>query len=709
MKDKRRGKMKRRKLWLRGILVLGLLGFSGVIISQIGSKNDELATRVEKVLAKLSLEEKVELMAGKVSVKNYAKELTKGTLWQTPENKKLSIPALKCIDGPRGVGIKGSTAFPVGMARGASWDKDLEERVGEAMGYEARAQGANVLLAPCINVLWHPSWGRAQETYGEDPYHLGIMGASFVVGAQKHVMACAKHFAVNNIEGNRFYVNAIVDERTLREIYLPHFKMCVEAGVASVMSAYNDLNGYLCAHNKQLLTDILKNDWGFKGFVVSDWVNAVEDTVSAANAGLDLEMPSPAHFGKKLVKAVQEGRVSEETINDSVRRLLRMNFKFITSDFQAGYDKGKVAGKEHADLALQVARKGIVLLKNENAVLPLKREKIKNLAVIGRLADKKNLGDIGSSNVIPPYAITPLEGIRNRAGGTIKVSYGSGSNVEGAVRLAKNVDAVVIVVGMTWKDEGEGGLSFFRGDRLDLNLHKSDEDLINRVCEVNNHCIVVLQAGSAILMESWKDKPGAILMAWYPGMEGGSAIADIIFGNVNPSGKLPIVFPKSQDQLPRFDNRAKSIVYDYYYGYRLFDKKGLEPLYPFGFGLSYTKYQYANLRLSSDKIGKNGKIVAKVEVSNIGKIPGEEVIQLYVGYQGSKVDRPIKDLKGFTRVALAPGETKTVSLELSAQDLSYWNLDKNSWEVEEIEYIVYVGGSSRNEDLLAQSFKISGK
>ena len=701
--------MVRRNLWLIGALILGMIGFSGIVMSQLGAKDDDLEAKVEAVLSQLSLEEKVELMAGKTTLKNYLEELFKGTLWQVPGNPRLGISPLKCIDGPRGVGIKGSTAFPVGMLRGATWDKDLEQKVGEAMGYEARAQGANVLLAPCINVLRHPSWGRAQETYGEDPYHLGIMGSSFVQGVQKHVMACAKHFAGNSIEGNRFYVNVKMDERTLREIYLPHFKMCVEAGVASVMSAYNDLNGYLCAHNKHLLTDILKNEWGFKGFVISDWLNAVEDTVSAINAGLDLEMPNPAHYGKKLVKAVQEGLVSEKSIDEAVRRLLRMNFKFITPDFQAGYDKSKVGGKEHTQLALEVARKGIVLLKNDNSTLPLNLEKIKSLAVIGKLADTKNLGDKGSSNVVPSYVITPLQGIKNQAEWKIKIYYSDGVNLEGAVRLAKNADAVVLVVGMTWKDEGEGGYSFFRGDRLDLHLHKQDENLINRVCAVNQRCIVVLEAGSAVLMENWEDKASAILMAFYPGMEGGNAIGEIIFGKTNPSGKLPIVFPRSQDQLPPFDNRAKEVVYEYYHGYRWFDKKGLEPLYPFGYGLSYTNYRYDNLRLSAERIGKAGKLIAKVDVFNIGKMAGEEVVELYVGYKGSKVDRPVKDLKGFTKVSLAPGETKTVSLELSAQDLAYWNSEKSSWEIEEIEYIVYVGPSSRQEDLLKASFRISGK
>jgi beta-glucosidase len=681
-----------------------VLALSGGLVAAISGQSDaEIEKRVQDVLSRMTLDEKVEQMSGNV-LRDMVQAFSArghGYTGFTPANKRLGIPALKCLDGPRGVGFfYKTTCFPVSAARGSTWDAELEERVGAAMGYETRAVGANMLLCPCINVVRHPSMGRAQESYGEDPYHLGVMGAGLVVGLQKHVMSCPKHYAVNNIEESRMFVNVRVDERTLREIYLPHFRMCVEAGAASIMSAYNDVNGYLCGHNTHLLRDILKGDWNFDGFVVSDWVNAVEDTAEAANAGLDLEMPRPEYYGKHLKKAVLDGRVSEAVIDEAVSRLLRQKFRFDISE--AGYDRNKVAGREHAELAREVAQKSMVLLKNSASALPLDRTNIRTIAVVGKLADKANIGDLGSSNVTPPYAVTPLEGIRTRAGDAVEVVYEAGGNLSAARRIAGEADAVIVVAGLTYKDEGEGN------DREDLNLHKEDEQLIKAVAEENERCIVVLEGGAAITMESWKDKVQAILMAWYPGMEGGNAIADVLFGDVNPSGKLAVVFPKSLDQLFKHDNKSKTVEYDYYHGYRYFDKKGLEPAFPFGFGLSYTEYKYGNLRLNKKKTGRSGKIKVKVDVTNIGKVSGEEIVQLYIGYKGSRIDRPVKDLKGFGRLALEPGQTKTLSLEVKAEDLAYYNMDSEAWEIEEIEYVVYVGPCSRQEDLLSDTFRVAG-
>jgi len=674
-----------------------------------GLSDDEIERQIKDLVGQMTLDEKLAQMHGEVNLRELARRMREGIRepWPTADNTRLGIPGLRCIDGPRGVGTGQPTCFPVGMARGATWDPILEEQVGSVMGYEARALGANVLLEPCINLLRHPSWGRAQETYGEDPYHLGVMAANNVQGVQKHLMACAKHFAANSIEISRFYVNVVMDERTLREIYLPHFKACVDAGVASVMSAYNDLNGYLCAENPHLLRDILKGDWGFQGFVVSDWSQATENAVAAAKGGLDLEMPTGEHFGASLKRAVKAGKVSEAVINEAVTRILRQKLKFIAPDFQAGYDRSRVASREHAEVALEVARKGIVLLKNEKSALPLDRDQVRKLAVVGGLADVGNIGDKGSSNVTPPYVITPLQGIQAKVGKSLEVIYEAGKDLGKAKEAAKAADAVVIVVGLTSEDEGEGG--YFYGDRSSLNLHKQDEKLIQAVVEANPRCIVVMEGGAAITVEAWQDQVPAILMAWYPGMEGGNAIAELLFGEVNPSGKLPCVFPKSMADLPRFQPRARKVHYDSYHGYRYQDRKGLEPAFPFGFGLSYTTYQYSNLRLDQKTIGKSGKLTMQVDVTNTGERAGEEVVQLYVGYHGSKVDRPVKELKGFGRVALQPGETKTVTLELRAQDLAYYNMNRNAWEVEEIEYLVSVGPSSRAEDLqLRETFRIAG-
>jgi beta-glucosidase len=294
-------------------------------------------------------------------------------------NKRLGVPAVRFTDGPRGVSLNHSTCFPVSMSRGAAFDAELEERIGDVIGIEGRSQGANHFGGVCINLLRHPGWGRAQETYGEDQFHLGVMGVALTRGVQRHIMACAKHYACNSIEESRFFVNVKIDERTLREIYLPHFKKCVDAGVASIMSAYNKVNGHLCGHNEVLLKKILKEDWGFEGFVVSDFLWGVKNTVRAANAGLDIEMPIARFYGRKLKAAVKRGEVPEKNIDDSVLRVLRMKDKFSKVGVPGAYDKSKVACKEHTSLALEAARKGTVLLKNKNAALPLDREKIRPL------------------------------------------------------------------------------------------------------------------------------------------------------------------------------------------------------------------------------------------------------------------------------------------------------------------------------------------
>jgi len=671
-----------------------------------GLSGEDLEQKIKTILPQLSLDEKISLMSGVLA--NTAKEIATGAFrpgqghgytGYTVGVERLGIPRIKCLDGPRGVGfLYKTTCFPVGMARGATFDPALEEKVGAAAGYETRALGANMLLAPCINLLWHPRWGRAQETYGEDMHHLGMMGSAFTRGVQKHTMACPKHYAVNNIEDTRMNVDALVDERTLREIFLPHFQKCVEAKAASIMSAYNHLNGPKAGQNKHLIREILKQDWGFDGFVVSDWGSAMDDTVSAANAGLDLEMPSARFYGDKLKAALDAGKVPVAAIDEAVSRMLRQLFRFVGPDFDRGYSQKNIAGPEHTSLAREVAAKSMVLLKNDGKVLPLAG--IKSLAVLGKLARENNLGDRGSSTVTPPYAIPILTGIKKKAG-AIKVSYCSGF-IPRSRMLAKNADAVVVVAGLNHKDEGEGH------DRKKMSLSADQIELIKTAASANKKCAVVLIGGSAITMDGWLPDVPALLMAWYPGMEGGNAVAEILFGEVNPSGKLPIVFPKSEDQLFKFENQALKVKYQGLHGYRWLETKGLEPLFPFGFGLSYTEYQYSNLRLSDRKIGKSGKLIVSVDIANIGKVAGEEVAQMYVGYKGSRVDRPVKELKGFARVALEPGQTKTLSFELKAQELAYYNSGASAWEVEEIEYIVYIGPSSKKDELLSGAFKVEG-
>jgi beta-glucosidase len=657
---------------------------------------DEIARRTAELVSQMSLDEKIAMMAGTPGP--FTKVDWKAPFFtnHTPGCERLGIPGIRFVDGSRGIRFPGATCFPSAIARGAGWDPTLETRVGQVIGYEGRAGGANFFGGVCINLLRHPSWGRAQETFGEDPHHIGRMGAAVVTGVQHHMMACTKHFAGNSIERIRNFVDVRMDERTLREIYLPHFKACVDAGTASIMNAYNTVNGEPCAQNRHLLREILKDEWGFKGFVLSDF-GSIKATVPSARNGCDVEMPSRVFYDWKLKAAVRSGRVPMAAIDEAVSRQIGQHLRFIHLEDSKDYDRGKLGGAEHAAVARESAQKGMVLLKNDGGVLPLKRAAIKKLAVIGELADTVNLGATGSTAFDPAYVIKPLDGIRRAAGSAIEVVYDEGP---GARAAAAGADAVVVIVGLTWRDENEGH------DRLNLGLSAKHEALIQEAAAANPHCVVVIVGGSAVTMESWRDQVPAILMAWYSGMEGGNAIADIIFGDVNPSGKLPIVFPKSLDQLPEFNNKELTVHYGYYHGYRWFDRQGLEPAFPFGFGLSYTRYEYANLRLAETTVGRSGTVVAEVDVRNAGKMAGEEVVQLYVGYKGSRVDRPVKDLRAFTRVALGPGESKRVRLEVPAQSLAYYNPESAAWEVEEIEYTVSVGPSSRAADLLPASLRI---
>ena len=658
-----------------------------------------IAQKVKDLVGQMTLDEKIAMMAGVLGPFTQVKDSPFRTN-NTPGCERLGIPGIRFVDGSRGIRFKGATCFPAAMARGATWDPALEERVGNVIGYEGRSGGANFFGGVCINLLRHPSWGRSQETFGEDPYHLGMMGAAVVRGVQNHMMACTKHFAGNSIDKSRHYVDVRMDERTLREIYLPHFKACVDAGTASIMNAYNTLNGEPCAQNSHLLSGILKNEWGFKGFVLSDF-GSLKSTAASANAGCDVEMDRRRFYDWKLKSAVQTGRVKIDTINEAVSRQIGQHLRFIHLEGSTDYDRSKLGGPEHAAISRECAQKAAVLLKNENKTLPFKRGEIKTLAVFGELADKVNLGATGSTAFEPSYTVTPLQGIRRAAGKNIAIIFDDGVDLISARDKAEHADAAVVVVGLSHLDENEGF------DRLNLNLSDKHEALIREIASANPKTVVVIEAGGAVTMEAWKDQAPAILLAWYGGMEAGNAIADVIFGDVNPSGKLPIVIPKSNEQLYPFDNKARKVEYGYYHGYRYFDKHGLEPAFPFGFGISYTAYKYSNLRLAQKTIGRSGKLVARVDVRNAGDVAGEEIVQLYVGYNGSKVDRPIKELKAFARVALKPGETKTVTLEVPAADLAFYDPDSAGWRVEEIEYLVQVGPSSNKQDLLSESFRVA--
>ncbi len=666
--------------------------------------------RAREIVAQMSLKEKVRLMGGTRTLHMLAEMVLYRHYNRTPYtaggNARLGVPALAFCDGPRGVVSNHSTCFPVAMQRGAGFDPELEERVGEAIGREIRALGGNYFGGVCINLLRHPAGGRAQEGFGEDPYHVGQMGAALARGVQKHnVIACVKHYAANNQENTRFKVDVTCDERTLREVYLPHFKDVIDAGAASVMGAYNRFRGEQCCHSRHLLRTILKEEWGFEGFTISDFIWGVRETAPAANGGLDVEMPIVRFYGRKLVKAVQRGEVAEVVVDEAARRIVRTLLAFAEApDPQSAYPRSLVASPEHVALAREVAEKTITLLKNEGPTLPFSRASLKKVALIGKLGAQANIGDHGSSRVYPPHVVTPLEGLQTLLGGEVQVLYCDGNDVAAARQMAGEADAVVFVVGYDHGDEGEfiSERTHIGGDRASLSLHSDEIALIQAVAPANANTAVVLIGGSAIMMEEWKALVPAILHAYYPGMEGGTAIAEVLLGVVNPGGKLPFSIPTDAAHLPAFDREAVAVTYDLYHGYTRLDKEGHAPAFAFGYGLSYTTFSQANATF----VVHGNEVEAGVDVANTGARAGDQVVQFYVGFENSAVDRPRKLLKGFQRVSLQPGETRRVTMACPLEKLRWYNAEAGAWELEHMTYQAYVGSSSRAEDLLPGEFSL---
>ena len=669
-----------------------------------GASLHEIEEFVTWCLDELSLTEKIYMMSGHGFIEQYLADEGQYNIspYQTGGgNDRLGLPKLMFTDGPRGVALGNSTCFPVAMARGASWDVELEQRIGHAIGRETRAQGSNFFGGVCINLLRHPAWGRAQETYGEDPHHLGMMGSALVRGVQHHnVVATIKHLACNSIENARFKVDVRVDERTLREVYLPHFKRCIDDGAASVMSAYNKVNGAYCGHNRDLLRRILKDEWGFTGFVHSDFVKGVYGPDAAA-AGLDVENPETTFFGDQLASAVEKGDVPAADIDDAARRILTTLLRFETRADPEVYDMSVVASTEHRALAREAAEKSAVLLHNENDLLPLSREELSRLAVIGPLADIASLGDRGSSFVRPPSTVSVLEGLRAYLGEDVTIAHDDGRGASAAA-AAQASDAAIVVVGYTYEDEGEfipgdmtlegeGNGVALGGDRTNLALSDADEALILSVAAANARTVVLVIGGSAIMMNRWREKVGAIVMLWYPGMEGGHAAARLLFGDVNPSGKLPFTVPDDPADLPFFDREADSIEYGRYHGYTLFDRNACEVAFPFGFGLSYSRYAYGPVSGARD--GDHAH--ASCTVTNTGASRGEEVVQCYLGVVSSALDRPAKLLRGFIKIALDPGQSREVTFELTRDDFAHFDDADGAWRVEPAVYTVWIAPNSR--------------
>ncbi len=688
------------------------------------------------ILAQLTLDEKIGMLSGSTPFWPGLVDIMGGGYgehtWNAAEVSRVGLAGIRFADGPRGIILAGATTFPVAMARGAAWDVQLEERIGEAIGRELRALGGNLFGGICINLLRHPAWGRAQETYGEDPVLVGELGAAAVRGVQRHVMACAKHFAGNSIENARFQVDVAISPRALHEIYGAHFRRAVEEGVAAVMSAYNSVNGEWCGQNRQLLGDVLKDEWGFDGFVLSDFIFGIRDAKKAILAGQDLEMPFRLHFDRDLPRLASDGEVPLERIDDAALRIIRQQLRF--QNIPAP-DKTVVGCPAHRALAREAAVKSIVLLKN-NGVLPLSG--VKKLAVIGALANVPNTGDGGSSNTRPDYVVTPLAGIREAAGTDIEVSWDDGGDLAKAVRLARGADAVLVVAGYTHADEGEfidpnlgpfidmlrppppppgleqviakvaeGGGFSLGGDRASLTLRSVDEQLIQAVAAANPRSIVAVMSGSAVIVENWQDAAAAILMLWYPGMEGGRALADILFGRANPGGRLPFVVPRSAEDLPFFDRNAEHIEYDLWHGYRKLERDGVAPAYPFGFGLSYTAFEYRGLKLDADRLAADGTLHIAVEVANTGSAEGDEVVQIYARAPGSLIERAPKELKAFQRITVPAGETRTCTLELPVKRLAYYDETTKRMTVEPCEYELLAARHSLDEHALRARFRVT--
>jgi beta-glucosidase len=808
--------------------------------------NPTIEQRVEELLGQLTLKEKVALLSGK-------------DIWNTVPIERLGIPSVVMTDGPHGVRASNpetgrvmgpATSFPTGVSMASSWNPELVERVGAALGEETRAMGCDILLGPCVNIVRVPLAGRNFESYSEDPYLAGRIGVAWVKGVQsRQVGASLKHFACNNQEIERFRGSSEVDERTLREIYLPAFETIVkEAQPWTVMCSYNRLNGVYASQNNHLLNEILKGEWGFDGAVVSDW-GANHTITESVQGGLDIEMPGPAkYYGWLLVEAVRNRQIDEAAVDSAARRILRTILRSGKLDDPANSqrERGAVNTPEHQALARELAEESITLLKNDNGVLPLRKDKIKSIAVIGPNAAEARIGGGGSSFLEPPYRVSPLDALKARLGDGVAVGHEPGCDntidlpplkgeiighglkgeyfdntelagppahervdkklqcwwfgaspapnvpadkfsvrwtsqltvpdsgvytfkvmnvgtcrlyVDGrllienklaeapadharaaasadvelvggrvyefkaefvkldsddfavvqvmfgavpgvdqaeriarAVELAKKSDVAIIFGGMPEGYETEGG------DRPHMDLPGPQAELIRAVAEANPATIVVLNCGSPVAMPWLADVP-AVLEAYYPGQEAGNAVASILLGEVNPSGKLSTTFPKRLEDTPAFINYpgGKKVLYGegIFVGYRYYDQKDVEPLFPFGFGLSYTTFEYSQLQVPPvSKIGEPVRV--SVTVKNSGGVQGKEVVQLYVADKEASLPRPPKELKAFAKVSLQPGESANVSFVLDQRAFAFYDPDQKGWRVEAGEFEILVGSSSQD-------------
>ncbi|BAU52925.1 Thermostable beta-glucosidase B [Mucilaginibacter gotjawali] len=695
------------------ILLLSALNYT-----HAQSKTDKLTDdKISSIIKKLTLEEKISLLHA-------------NGIFSAGGIKRLGIPHIMTDDGPLGVRedvLEGwgpanlttdsATFFPNGSALAATWNPDLAYRYGHDMGEEARVRGKNVMLAPAFNICRTPLCGRTYEYYSEDPFLNSRLAVQSVQGIQsQHVAACVKHYAVNNQEIERGRVSVDIDERALREIYLPAFKASIIEGKAwTIMSAYNKLRGVYCSENDYLLKKILKGEWGFKGIVISDW-GGTHSTVAAANNGLDLEMGSNPpyntyYFADKLLDSVKAGKVSVKVIDEKVHRMLWVLYH---TDMSANLPKGSINTPAHSKTAYDIAAESIVLLKNDKHLLPLNTSAIKSLAVIGDNATHTfHLGGFGAG-VKAKYEITALAGLKNRLGNSIDIKFAQGYSgaykfgshtefkpdaalIQQAVATAKSTDMAILFVGGNRDYESESQ------DRKDLSLPFAEQALVDAVTAANPNTIVVVVGGAPYDIGKIKENNHTIVWSWYNGSENGNALADVLTGKINPSGKLPFTFPASLKDSPAHALNAypgENLKVDYkegiLVGYRWFDTKKIEPLYCFGYGLSYTGFKYSGFYTNKKSYKTTDHITVSLKVKNTGKYAGKETVQLYVSKTGSVVERADKELKAFKKISVAVGETAAVTLSIPVKDLAYYDVKTSKWVVEPGKYKLLAGTSSRD-------------
>jgi beta-glucosidase len=648
---------------------------------------------IRALVAKMTLEEKAALCTG-------------ASAWTTTPVKRLNLPELLVSDGPHGIRRIAdihamaqqslpATCFPTASSLAATWDVDLLFEMGQALAEEAITLGVDVILGPGVNMKRSPLCGRNFEYFSEDPYQAGMMAASLIKGIQsKGVGTSLKHYAANNQEFERFSINAEVDERTLREIYLAAFETAVtQAQPWTVMCSYNKINGTYGSEQTYLLNDILKKEWGFEGLVVSDW-GAVHDRVAALKAGLDLEMPGPKQTRvNAVIEAVRDGELDEAVLDEAARRIVRIALCAAQTPKGGEFD----AAAHHA-LARKVAAEGMVLLKN-NGLLPLQNPQ--HIAVIGRAAQKAHFQGGGSSHINPTQVDVPFSELQKLAGNA-ELSFAAGypednsrdqTLIDEAVAIARTADVALLYIALPSFKESEGY------DRADLDLTEQQVALIQAVTAVQPNSVVILNNGAPVVMGEWLDGAAAVLEAWMMGQAGGGAIADVLFGRVNPSGKLAETYPYRLKDTPAYlnfpgENGMVRYGEGLFIGYRYYDAKETPVLFPFGYGLSYTSFAYSNLRLSAGSFRDVDGLTVSVDVSNTGAVAGKEVVQLYVHDQASRLARPYKELKGFAKVSLEPGESQTVSIPLGFRAFAYYDPAYRQWIAEEGQFDILVGVSA---------------